>query len=87
MTVVSVDDCWICHQRIAGNLAAIGRSGALIRYVPFVRDLKPGALTLAHPVCFAVEHGVEALVLLVHEHDFEIADRRESRPTSIRKTR
>jgi hypothetical protein len=41
--------------------------------VPFVQDLRTSGLVLAHPICFATEHGVEALVILVHERDHEVA--------------
>jgi ribosomal protein L32 len=71
---VELDECWICGRRIDGELAAIGRSGDRLSYVPFVQDLRTGALALAHPVCFATEHGVEALVLLVYERDYEVAE-------------
>lgn len=67
-------ECWICRKKIDKDLAAIGRSGDRIRYVPFVRDVRAGNLVLAHPVCFATEHGVEDLVILVHEHDYEVAE-------------
>jgi hypothetical protein len=73
--MVSVNECWICHREIDGELAAIGRVGERLRYVPFVQDLRTSALVLAHPVCFATEHGVEALVTLVHERDYEVAER------------
>lgn len=75
-------ECWICREKIDKDLAAIGRSGARIRYVPFVREVPPKSLVLAHPVCFATEHGVEALVLLVHEHDYEVAETEPGRKRS-----
>lgn len=67
------DECWICRKKIDGEQAAIGRSGDRLRYVPFVQDLRTSGLVLAHPICFATEHGVEALVILVHERDHEVA--------------
>jgi hypothetical protein len=72
---VKLDDCWICTKKIDGNLAAVGRSGDRLRYVPFVQDIRTSGLVLAHPVCFAAEHGVEALVILVHERDYEVAEK------------
>lgn len=72
---VRLDECWICHQKIDGESAAIGRSGDRLRYVPFVQDIRTSGLTLAHPVCFAQEHGVEILVILVHEHDYQVAEK------------
>jgi hypothetical protein len=75
VAVVKLAECWICHDKIYGELAAIGRAGDRLRYVPFVKDLRTSGLLLAHPVCFAADHGVEALVSLVHERDFEIAEK------------
>lgn len=72
---MKLDDCWICHQTIDGELAAIGRAGDRLRCVPFVQDLRRSGLVLAHPVCFAAAHGVEALVILFHERDYEVADK------------
>jgi hypothetical protein len=75
VAVVKLAECWICNEKIYGGLAAIGRAGDRLRYVPFVKDLRTSGLVLAHPVCFATEHGVDALVTIIHEHDFEIAEK------------
>jgi hypothetical protein len=72
---VGLDDCWICHHKIDNELAAIGRSRGKLRYVPFVYDIRSSGLELAHPVCFASAHGVEALVSLVHERDVQVAEK------------
>jgi hypothetical protein len=76
---MQLDECWICKSKIDGNLAAIGRSGDQLQYVPFVQDLRSSALMLAHPVCFATTYGVDSLVAIVHEHDFVMAQTRGPR--------
>ncbi|SDT70406.1 hypothetical protein [Actinoplanes derwentensis] len=67
--------CWICGKKIDRDLAAIERAGERLRYVPFVRDVRVEGVVLAHPVCFANEQGVEALVVLVHERDYETVEK------------
>jgi hypothetical protein len=39
------------------------------RWTPFIEDLRGTPTRLVHPTCFADEHGLDALVALVTEHD------------------
>ena len=71
---VSLGECWTCHEKIAGESAAIGRIQDRLWYVPFVEDLRTSSALLAHPVCFATEHGVDALETLVHDNDYRTAE-------------
>lgn len=68
-------ECWVCNGKLEGQLAAVGREGEHLLYVPFVEHLKTTELTLAHPACFSNKYGLDALVVLVHEHDYLVAER------------
>ncbi len=73
MSHVRLDDCVICERTIDGDSAAIGLwddpRGGRATWVPFVEDLRTSGFRLVHPVCYATQHGVEALVDVFHEYD------------------
>lgn len=80
----SEHECWICGDKLERSLAAVARAGEQIRYLPFVKDLEESGWVLAHPKCFAWDQGVNALVSLVHDSDYRVADKYGSVWASIR---
>jgi hypothetical protein len=72
-----VADCWCCDGKIEGTASAVSRAGEVLLYIPFARDANTACL-LAHPACFAGQHGVDALVAVIHEHDWQTIERKGS---------
>ena len=62
------DDCAACGRKIRGG-AAVMIGGRGPSYTPFLEDLRTTPVPFYHPACWAGEHGVEALLQLVHERD------------------
>ena len=62
-----------------GDSAAVGLSAAVAdsddvrtTWIPFVEDLRTSGFRLVHPVCFAADRGIDALVDVIHEHDRKV---------------
>lgn len=64
-------DCRACGKELDGDAAAIGAYGdpEQFTYIAFVDDLRASGFRLIHPACFANEHGIDALVDVIHERD------------------
>ena len=70
-------DCQVCRRTIDGDEAAVGTPASGNggpRYVPFVEDLRTSGLLLTHTSCFVDQHGLEALIALVHDHDRQVRE-------------
>ena len=66
--------CGICDELIDGDSAVVvwdpNEGGGGHFYEPFLDDLRtswPEAFD--HPACFAGQHGIAALLALIHEHE------------------
>jgi hypothetical protein len=46
-----------------------GSGGLVHTWIPFIEDLRGTPTQLGHPKCFVDEHGLEALISVVSEHD------------------
>lgn len=67
------ETCRYCGEVLDFSAAAIALGGDPPSYQPFMEDWRGGLVEVAHPKCFALAEGLDALLAAVAFNDARVA--------------